>query len=200
MIHPIDTPNPTVGRLLQQGQEIIWNQDDRSFKQATFLLTKAMDHSPAGHPIRVICLKALAKIAREEHNWNLARQRLGIALRIAEQQLGLGHPQTLRVLEKMAKVCTYEQNIKPDGSMRPLQERTDPSTAVAEVYAAPIARAKQLNLPGAVAVMEGDGHFVLRNFHEAYRSYLDAERLLQSDDPCRKSLKEKRNRAYYELG
>lgn len=176
----IVAPSDEIVRSLTEAHCIIWSQDDRQYGRAASILIRIMREAPVNHPIRVYCLKKLAKIARMEGDYALANRRLDSALRIARQQLGSGHPQTLRLLEKKAKVCEVAQAWYPKGHAKqggliPAHERKPLAPMVEAVYAEAIAAADLPDRPGLVELLQADMNFAMERYEEARRLYRLAE-------------------------
>lgn len=195
-----------VSRLLTEAHIIIWQDDEPRFGWAANRLREAVRLINADHRIpqvlKLVCLKKLAKIARIEGNYLLANQRLDEALKIAVVYCGQGHVQTLRLLEKKAKVCdtAYAWRPAPDRSLIPASERKHDElvAAVEAVYAQPLHDADLPAHPGTVALMRADLNFALERYEAALKFYDQALKELRADDSNRERIKERRQKCVYE--
>jgi tetratricopeptide (TPR) repeat protein len=170
---PIEAPNAEIQRLIGEADAILVFANEDRYHEATAKLETALTQAPIDHPIRVLCLKRLAKIARVQGSYNLARRRLTLALGTAVQLFGLGHAHTLRLVEKMALVVKAEAHATERKKFIP--------AAVDKLYAGPIANAEALGLAAAAALLKGDCAYLLERWEQACEYYNEAFGLLRSD-------------------
>lgn len=185
---PLPAPSDAVAKLITDAHVIVWQQDDARYSLAASLLQRAMAQSPEQHPVRIICLQRLAKIARMEFQYGRAINRLTQALKLALAVLPVGHPRTLRLLEKMVQAADV-QRCWGLGELIPAYRR-EPLRPMAEVvYAGMIRSAEEDQLPGLAALLRGDMFYSIKHHRDAYGAYSEAGRLLPADDLNRPRLR-----------
>lgn len=188
---PFEAPNDKVADLLRRAHGIIWTTNEHRYTAAAAFLLEAEERSPENHPIRIICLQKLAKIARLEYKYDLALKRLSTAFTLALEVLSVGHPRTLRLLEKMVRVCDTRRCWGTDGHLV-MECRREPLVPMVDaIYDVVIARAQQAQLPGLVALLQGDKFYAIDHRIKAGHHYSEANRQLASDDLNRPRLRER---------
>jgi len=174
----IKAPTAALDRLLASAHEIIDSLDTQEFARAAAMLLEVSKQSPVDHPIQVIGLKWLAKIARCEGNYVLARKRLEQALEIALRVFRAEDAQTMRLYEKLSlvtrcEICRFGQpGLSQDEKIR---------AAVQTLYSTPIKTAEADGQTVTALLLKGDCAFFLEQWALACEHYQEAKRLLQND-------------------
>ncbi len=129
-------------------QDILWHQDEECYGQADDLLKEALVLA-GSHWYKAVLLKRAAKLCRLQRKYDEGHRLLLEGAEIAEQKLGLLHPLTCRLREKLRRLLDKKWRNAPFYSEKEARERI-------EQYYKPLVARVSESQPAVAAALESE--------------------------------------------